>query len=73
MNDPGPPAHPSSVRELLPYFGTCPACSNFAEVYEISLISVDGSRTVEFLETCGLPCGWVGRRAEHMPPHRRDH
>lgn len=72
MSDPSVPDHPYSVRELLHYFGRCPACGHFAEAFEINRVSVDGNRTLEFLETCGLPCGWVGRRPDPAPLPRRD-
>ncbi|MEV0248337.1 hypothetical protein AB0H76_17200 [Nocardia sp. NPDC050712] len=49
------------VREILNYFGKCPACGYPARATEVSAPSVrTGEVVVTISATCDLPCGWSG-------------
>ncbi|MFC9894877.1 hypothetical protein ACFVMC_14415 [Nocardia sp. NPDC127579] len=49
------------VKEILNYFGKCPACGYPARAVETHAPSVrTGEVQVTISATCDLPCGWSG-------------
>ncbi|MEU8898587.1 hypothetical protein [Nocardia sp. NPDC048505] len=49
------------VREILNYFGKCPACGYPARATEVRAPSArNGEALVTISATCDLPCGWSG-------------
>ncbi|MBF6435334.1 hypothetical protein [Nocardia cyriacigeorgica] len=50
----------SAAREVLDYFGKCPACGYPANAIARTVTYSDGSVRELATGTCGLPCGWSG-------------
>ncbi|TLF76782.1 hypothetical protein [Nocardia cyriacigeorgica] len=50
----------SAPREVLDYFGKCPACGYPANAIARTVTYSDGSTRELATGTCGLPCGWSG-------------
>lgn len=49
------------VKEILNYFGKCPACGYPARAAEVRAPSAkNGEIVVTIAATCDLPCGWSG-------------
>ncbi|MEV5649750.1 hypothetical protein AB0L57_16015 [Nocardia sp. NPDC052254] len=47
-------------REILNYFGKCPACGYPAQAVLRTISYTDGVVTDAVIATCELPCGWSG-------------
>ncbi len=47
-------------REILNYFGKCPACGYPARAVLRTISRNDGGVTDAVIATCELPCGWSG-------------